>query len=353
MNRWWTRIVVALVAIGVGISIATLIRTQVPLTLDRNAKGVLAYITAAPPSAISTVSFNTANPLDTFHVYVLVKGSNRHYTIKLTGPRGTLLEMGQNQSMACTVGRDLPPGSYRVALTSDEGKGEIVAVVADRPVGLTGWQWLSRAGVALLILSAIALRWATRRGSDRQRRVAARVLRHLATVAFLIVLYLLLHEGAHAIASAAFGRFSLERSDFWGLGGSPHSGIRPDVQLLPWQYAVESIAGPLMPIMVACLVFLWWRSVSGRQWKSNHPWIDHLSSSLIVFFSLSAIIFPGYATGVLNDGDWRGLADNTSALTSQLLAWSVFLAGATVFVCTVRQVVHIWRENPVNTAMKS
>ena len=109
-------------------------------------------------------------------------------------------------------------------------------------MGITGWHFLSRIWVALVIVSGI-LAWVYRKSTNAKRRLlSAYIFKMFALGLTLIFLYLLFHEGGHAVASSLFGGKGFATSDFWGIHGRPRAGGM-NQNFEPWQKAVTSFAG--------------------------------------------------------------------------------------------------------------
>ena len=125
--------------------------------------------------------------------------------------------------------------------------------------GMTPWQIFLIVLASLFVLTGVVSAWLGHRfrGEAGSGQAAAWRLAFLASgvALFVLFVYLLLHEGGHALASIAFDNFDIRRSDFFGLRGSPHSGVRGAGGLAGWQKAVQSIAGPLLPIVAGYILY--------------------------------------------------------------------------------------------------
>lgn len=341
-----TRIVLMVsVAAAVGIGTGWLSSTGPGFFLSPESEGVLTALETAQASGEYTRDFNTVRSFDRLYVHVRLQGGQRAYTLRLKGA-DTLLQFGERKkappwipvsshnAFSFTLGKDTQPGTFRLSVEQGEGNGTILVILSDRPIGMTGWQLLSRAYLTLFVLLLAACLSSVKWGTASQRLAAQTALQTTSVALAFIVLYLLLHEGGHALPAIAFGNFSLRGSDFLGIGGTPHAGLKPGAQVAPWQRATVSIGGPLLPILAAMACFLWWRSKAGQQLRARYESVEFVFSTLILGFLLTAIVFPAFALGLVSDGDWRGFSENVpgGAWTRQGLVWSVFTAGALGFV---------------------
>jgi hypothetical protein len=222
----------------------------------------------------------------------------------------------------------------------------LVALATERPVYITGWQIWSRTYLGLLVLSGL---WAAlaRKSANAKRRAASLYLFQILLLGFaLIFLYLLFHEGGHALGEIAFGCYDFARSDFWGIHGTPHSGRAPGPPLEPWQQAVISGAGPLFPTFAGWALFLLWRSRRGRNVRKARPLVSLYSSAVIAMLVFPLIVVAGFLLGVIRgDGDWHGFITNVPGplwLVKGLL-WGVLLANAVILWRVVPELWRSWR----------
>jgi hypothetical protein len=259
-----------------------------------------------------SAQFRIEEPIEQLHVAVRPKGWGGAVLISLASSDYTCLDRFRQRGKACfTCGGEVPPGTFTLTVEQEAGHGGAVVAVAERPFGWTGWQILS---LGLLCAAAIsgALSWFTRRRPDtRLYAVSTHAFRALAIAIVCIAAYLLLHEGGHALAAAAFGRFDLSRSDFLGIHGTPHSGLNWEVPVRPWQRAIESFAGPALPTLVGMALFLAWRSRWGRHVRERSANVDLLATGVCTVLVLPfAVTVPAYMAGLVSDGDWRGFINN-------------------------------------------
>gem|GEM_PF-2355805 len=329
---------------GAGAAFA-LVSARRPFFLRPRAEGVLAHIAMVNASTPAAAPFTLDRPLVSFRIYILVRGDAPPYSLDIRGPDAVRASLNMRGSLNCGLGRNLPPGRYTATLTPLRGPATIEVFVADRHLGMTGWQLLAGAhlaagaGVILWLLAARAS------GSEQQARAAAVLCRLLWVPAICLFFYLLLHEGGHALAALAFGRFSWAGSDFWGIGGSPHAGLRTVAAIPPWQRAVISISGPLLPLFAGWLGAAWWFSAGGRRRRDCVPFLDLLASSMLFLFLVTSVVLPGYVLGLISDGDWRGFIENVPFPHGFAYAavMSVFAISAVILVRISPQVRNCWR----------
>ena len=345
--RSWTVYILALAAsVSGGLGTLWLVRTPTRFFVDPDAPGLFTVL-EAHGDAVESSSFTTQRPIEHFHVYTRVDRSGQEYSLSLAGDDGLFLSFNGAKGMSFGWGKNVPAGTYTLTLAQADGHSRVVAYVADRPVGLTGWQLLCRILAGVVFAVAVWAAFTVRRRSSQQYD-AVSVLQRLAVVLICIFLYLLLHEGGHALASLAFGRYDLSRSDFWGLHGTPHSGIRADVSIEPWQRAIQSFAGPTLPILTGWALFAWWCSAMGRRTRKQRTLTDLLSSTLIALFLFTALVGPGCSLGLISDGDWRGYSDNMPGPTwlAHFLVWVIFVVSAVMFVRVIGHAAQCWRTRP-------
>lgn len=225
------------------------------------------------------------------------------------------------------LGQGIPPGTYMAELTGPPGHGPVTVVIADRWVGVTGWQILVAVMLAGLVVAGVVTS-AIRKPNSRLRAQAAHVFRVLSVAAVALFVYLLCHEGGHALAALAFGKFDLAGSDFWGLHGNPHSGLRGDVAVASWQQSVVAIAGPLLPNLVGWVLFVAWRSPRVWRRREGSPTLDLFWSGVTALLLFPAVALLGYALDLVSDSDWQGFSGNVPV--SAILARAGAVAVAAV-----------------------
>lgn len=286
-------------------------------------------------------SFTTSQTIDELHVGVRPGRDGEFLSFRVSG----------NQGPVCSANTDtarfswrtkIPAGNYQLSVSQPaDGHGALVVVAAEKPAYLTGWQIASRTYLAALVLSALVAAVARKSTSLRVRVTSGRLFQLLLLGFVLLFLYLLFHEGGHALGEFAFGHGDLAHSDFWGIHGTPHSAGVSGPPLAPWQQAVISGGGPLFPIGMGWVLFALWRSRFGRKLRNARPMIDLYLSSLIALLTFSSIAVAGSLAGMVSDGDWRGFITNVPGplwLIKSLL-WGVIAVSALM----LWQVVPRWR----------
>ncbi len=277
-------------------------------------KDALCILDLHPGDPNVTVPFTTFKTLEQFFVVMRPKSRGELLSLIITGEDDFLCSVTLSKSTRFSFTPDkIPPGTYKAVLKQQAGNQGGRVVISDRHIGVTGWQILSRALVAFLVISGL---WAAAaRKSNNRRRHATSLLmfQSLLLACTLIFLYLLFHEGGHALGSSLFGRYNFNRSDFWGIHSSPHSAINASVQVKPWQRAIESFAGPMLPTFIGWALFLLWRSRPGRRIRYRRTMLNLYLSAIVAMLVLPSVVMPGYILGLITDGDWRGFIENVPA----------------------------------------
>ncbi len=245
-------------------------------------------------------SFVVSATLERFHVRACSLSGRERLSLSIDDGKNPLFRGTVQGSTRFSIGT-IQPGTYKVALSQPKGaRGAIVVITDKEPVatGMTGWQVLSRAYLGLLVGCAI---WVlvSRHSANRYRRVlSVRVLQYLFLGFLTIFLYLLFHEGGHALAQIAFGRYDLSRSDFWGIHGSPHSGGGSGPALEPWKHHLITAGAVILPTLVAIALFVFW-----RQWlrRRNCPVVRLSITVLIAMFILPYIAALGCLLRIVRD----------------------------------------------------
>ena len=250
-----------------------------------------------------------------FNLHIRSAHEPVHLLFDLNGPDNCkiLWDCGIKASDAnFQCGRNLPPGSYTLRVREQNRVPEYVITVSTR-ASFSLWQ---KFGLLIVALFASSLLWFIAQKHSVERKETAKRLAILVLARYCLVLmslslsalilYLLLHEGGHAIASLSFGSFDFSRSDFFGIHGSPHAGTSPDVHLPSWQRAIEDIAGPLLPTFAGYIVFALWATAWGRRMRQNNIMTDMFwsCSLFILLFPIIGLFIP--MIGISADGDYDG-----------------------------------------------
>ena len=219
--------------------------------------------------ASASGTFTTSQTIEQFRVRVCPEANRERLTLcfdvgNFTGTFTRSQEFG--------VGRMIPPGTYEVTLRQVKGEHGGIVVILDKatasaaPTGTTRWQIISRAYLGLLVICGIWA-FANRKSSNQRRRASsALAFQYVFAGFFVMFVYLLCHEGGHALGEISFGRYDFAKSDFWGIRGRPHSGGIAGPALEPWQQNLITGGAVIVPVLVAWVLFvLWWLWLRGRR----------------------------------------------------------------------------------------
>jgi hypothetical protein len=291
-------------------------------------------LSAEVPSAFAT--FTTTQQIQMFHVGVRQKGHPVPISIAISGDRGLVANVSFKKAEPFFgLGYNVPPGSYTVTLSQEpDGQGASIVMAAEKPVYTTGWQIWSRAYVSMLLIAGIWVIITRKSDSVRRREVSLYTFQLLLLGFLLIFIYLLFHEGGHALAEICFGRFDLAQSDFWGILGHPHSGGMTGPGLEPWKQMVISCAGPMLPTFAGFALFLLWISSLGRNLRASRPVLNLYFTAIIAMLVFPYTgLMPLYLLGFIRaEGDLIGFVSSTGGpvwlFRGLLLA--VSLIGATI-----------------------
>ena len=163
----------------------------------------------------------------------------------------------------------------------------------------------------------------------------------------LIFVYLLFHEGGHALAEIRFGRFDLSRSDFWGIHGHPHSGGAMGPPLKPWHQPVISCAGPMLPTLAGFGLFVLWGIPLGQKLRSLRPMVNlYFSATVAILVFSEAVCGPAYVLGFMTaEGDLISYVSKAGGpvwLVKTLL-WGSFLICAVILWRVLPEVLKAWK----------
>jgi hypothetical protein len=298
-------------------------------------KDALCVLDLAPDEPAAYKTFTTTETIERFNVLVSTGGKDR---IRLTlASQDTDYFIGTipgRQSFTC--GRNTPPGRFIVMLERQAGHRGARVVVSGKPSAITGWQVLISFFVLGVIGSGIWAEIARKSSNAKHRKTSVYLFTYFLLVVTMLFLYLLFHEGGHALASAMFGRYDFAGSDFWGIRGNPHSGVKISVPLKPWQRSIGAFGGPALPTLVGWLLFGLWRMKRVTEWRRNRPTLNLFSTFILFMCIFPWIAVAGYLLGICSDGDWRGFIENvpgpmwlvksllwTSVAVSALMIWRV------------------------------
>lgn len=260
-----------------------------------------------------TAEFSTTRSIPMFHVGLRVSGPPAPISITISGESGLVANVAfEKAAPFFGLGNQVPPGDYTVTLHQGSGgQGVSLVMASEKSVFTTGWQIWYRTYLALFFLSGV---WVVvTRGSAhwKRRAVSIYIFRILLLGFTLIFLYLLFHEGGHALAQIYFGRFDLAESDFWGIHGHPHSGGTGAQGLEPWQQVLISCAGPMFPTLVGFALFILWASL--RRSRGRRPvWNLYFTAIIAMLVFPDTVLLPFYLLGLLKaEGDLIGFVIRT------------------------------------------
>jgi len=341
-----------LMAIAVGLLVGVLSMWLIGGDESRKVDALMAHalcvLDLSEGTASTSATFTTARAVEAFQVGIQRKASGEALAISISGDHGLVASVSGVKAHSFGLGRNIQPGTYTVTLHQEmEGKGGRAIIAAEQPLYLTGWQIWSRTYVGLLALSGIcAMPW--RRGvNSRVRALSVTAFHSLLLGLVLILVYLLFHEGGHALAEITFGRFDLARSDFWGIRGHPHSGGTMGPQLKPWQQTVISCAGPMLPTLAGFGLFVLWGLPLGRKIRSLQPMVNlYFSATVAMLVFSEAICGPTYLLGFITaEGDLIGHVSEAGGpvwLVKTLL-WGSFLICAVILWRIVPDLLKAWK----------
>jgi hypothetical protein len=291
-----------------------------------------------------TVSFKTSDTLERFFVFARPGKKGERLSITITGDNNFLCSLSSiTESMRFSFSRgEIPPGTYTAVLKQETGSHGGQVIITDRQVGLRGWQILSRTFIVLLAIFGVWAALMHKSRHQRQRVKSVFIFHSLLMACTSMFLYLLFHEGGHALTSSLFGVFDWNRSDFFGIHGTPHAGRTSGTSIETWQQAVISFAGPMLPTLIGWVLFLFWRSRAGKRIRSTHT-VVNLYLTAIVFMSVFPFIAAiGYILGITNDGDWQGFISNVPGPLWLVKTLVVLVLLVNIFIL-YRIVPEIWR----------
>ena len=304
---------------------------------------------STPHSGTWERNFEVENAIPRFRVQTNLRGSAADLRIDLERENGFQFLHGwpiKKGLSRFSCGKDVAAGFYTIRVREDNVTGKYSIEIGGR-AGITRWQKFLMLLVSIFALSGALNLW--RRHRSRVGRpipaLAGSRSVFLATgiALFVVLFYLLLHEGGHALAAISFGSFDLSRSDFFGLYGNPHCGFNPKVQLANWQKAIRFIAGPLLPTLVGYILFAFWRTKWGTGLRGKSAIVDLFWSVTIftIFFSHLGLLIP--ITRLGSDSDYSGFINHIPFARWQADALLLIVALINVYLLfrIVRHLVHL------------
>lgn len=276
-----------------------------------SSKDALCVVELDANETVVRKSFSITGPIERFYVQVIGSKKNQvrfsisdgmklEYSISAVGGGGSF-----------SFGYGIPQGEYEAIMSRLSGHGRAVIMISDDDhAGISGWQIISLVIVSGVIVTGLWALAARNSSNPRQRKNSRDIFIMFFLVFSSPFLYLLFHEGGHALASLAFGGFDLAASDFWGIYGAPHSGLKASVHLLPWQRSLVSMSGPALPLLVGWALFIPWRMKKVKEWWKTHPKLNLFHTFYLVMFIFPWIATAGCLLGICQDSDWRGFIEN-------------------------------------------
>lgn len=256
--------------------------------------------------------FTTSETLERFFVYAQPEKKGERLSLTITGENNFLCSFSaitKPMRFSFSPG-DIPAGTYKIVLKQEEGNYGGKVFISKKEIGMTGWYIWSRAMVILLAISGILVVIVRKSQNQRLRAMSVFIFHTLLLGLVVIFIYLLCHEGGHALAASFFGQIDWARSDFFGIHGTPRAGLKAGTPVEPWQRAIISFAGPLLPTLMGWVLFLIWRSKKASRIRNRHPMVNIYFTSIVFMCVFPFIAVLGCLLGLISDGDWRGFIEN-------------------------------------------
>ena len=324
------------------------IDTDEVVEIDNLARHALCVLELQGGRPDATTSFTTSRPLDRFYVGVKPGARSGRLRLSISGSGAPFSYNGiVTKPTRFSCGRDIPPGTYMVALRQEDGDNGGLVVIADEepPIHFTGWQILSRTFLGLLVLSGVWAFTARKSQNPRRRRVSAYTFQMFLLSFLAVFLYLLLHEGGHALGEICFGCYDFARSDFWGIHGHPHSGGTSGPTLKSWQQAIITGGGPMLPIFTGWVLFLIWRSRIGRSFRNNYPILNLYFSAIVAVFIFPSVVLGGCLLSIMSDSKTEYIISNVPGPLwfAQALLWIILLVNAVILWRVMPELWRVWK----------
>jgi hypothetical protein len=319
--------------------------------IDKLAKDALCVLELQGGKPECSASFTTSRTIDRFYVGARPGAKGERLWLSFSGDKASF-SGPVTRPTRFTCGREIPRGTYKVALRQEAGSsGGLVVIAGDEPpVHVTGWQILSRTFLALLVLSGI---WAliARKSKNPRRRAGSVCLFQMLLLALVVVFfYLLFHEGGHALGAMLFGRFDWARSDFWGIHGHPHAGVTLGPGLEAWQQAIITGGGPMLPTFAGWAFFLLWSWRIRRGLRGKRPIVDLYLSAIVAMLVLPSVVVAGCLLGIIEDNETQSFIANTPGPVwlVQVILWGILLVNVVVLWRIVPELWRVWRTQVEN-----
>lgn len=344
MNKLAKRLLVAMAAIASGALAFWAVHESESGKIDALAGQALCELQLAPGAGEVSIPFTLTQAVDRLEIGLRLRAKGEHLSVAVLDGDKPIFQATLSKASRFGGGRDIPAGEYTAVLRQETGTHGGYAVISDRVVsqGITGWQVLSRALLALVILSGVWALLAQNAKSPKQRALSRQIFHTFLLPVVAMFLYLLFHEGGHALGELAFGRFDLARSDFWGIHGSPHSGGKAGPSLAPWQQAVITGGGPMFPTLAGWVLFLLWIIPFARWLREARPLLGLYYGAVLALAIFPSIAVGLHMLGFISDGETGSFIANAPGPTWLVegCLWIALLVNALILW---RVLPYLWR----------
>lgn len=228
--------------------------------------------------------------------------------LDLTGPPGVYLLVDfpvHAEDYRFWCGRDLPAGRYTLRVREQRVTGAYRLEVARPPRVSFHLRTMILLGFMALLSAFLWLRSVkTRQTGIRKSGTMHWVFAFGGSGICALLVYLVFHEGGHALVALLLGTLDLGHSDPFGLSGRPHISYREGMVLTDWQVLVRAAAGPLLPTFVGFISFALWRSRWGRAVRVDHQAGDVFWSLLTFGLLMGQVGMLLPVMRLAHDGDY-------------------------------------------------
>ncbi|MBN1488424.1 MAG: hypothetical protein JXA69_00780 [Phycisphaerae bacterium] len=223
--------------------------------------------------------------------------------------------------------------------------GELVSIGAYWPC-LSAWQAFLVFGVSLIVLYVAGRAYWLSAHPGRTAPQWISRLGRIVTVILFMLIYLVLHEGGHILAQAAFGCVDLASSDVLGIRGQPHAGGVYAPGMPGWQFGVISISGPMLPNLIGYLVFIVGIIPPGARRRAKSKCLNRLWSAGVFIFLLGQIGILIPIMGLGDDPDYRVFVNSgiVPIWLANLVEIALVFVNVLMIVTVIRQSLPSWRK---------